>query len=216
MTYTVEQIGTSKPEAKHVVRIVGGDIAMSIGDVVSARWAADPNNGIHVGAQWDRIKRSPHMYRAVYDDHRMVGVLKINDWLSGDQAPFDGEQTVGTMEVLRRKLMRDRLPGRPQGIHTLAADVACDDEQQREIIDVMVEYAASRTEHEIRLALPLGSIAINSVRNHGFATTGDTGVVRLSPYVALFQQQELFVRPQVSGSNHTESALAEFERSLHV
>jgi hypothetical protein len=224
MTYTVERIGTGKDEARDVVRIVGSDMEQTFGDPGIAKWTANPDDKIHVELQLRRIRMNPHMYHAVYQDQNMVGVLKMNDWLCHDQEPFDIAQPSFLGRAVQ-KVMHGRLPGRPQGIHTLAAYSKLDLFEQHEIIDHLVTFAAVSTSREIRIGLPLerdhdnnaiGSAAMRIVRNHDFVSTGEIGSVRVSPYVALFQSQELFVRPSTYDTHDTESALVEFERSLRV
>jgi hypothetical protein len=222
MAYTIEQIGTSKDEARDVVRIVGGDIEQSFHSPDMAKWIANPDDKIHVELQKRRIGTNPHMYRAVYQDQNMVGVLKMNDWLHGDQSPFDNDE-VSHIEVAMRKIMHGRIHGRPQGIHTLAADSTLDHDIQHEIIDQMMAYATTITSREIRIGLPvgpnhdntlIGSAAMRIARNHDFISTGEIGSVRISHYTPLFQRQELFVRPRTYAEHNTESALSSFERLL--
>jgi hypothetical protein len=113
---------------------------------------ADNSNNEHVETQRRRLELQPELYKVARLGFDVVGVIKTNEWFTGDQRPYASPLELAVLR--KRDLFNShRLKGNPLGIFALSTsnDAAINRyEIASQLLDTALE---GQEEKEIRIGL---------------------------------------------------------------
>lgn len=169
--FTIGGIEATEKNADSIIQLVKSDLqraGLTTDEIIKY---TNPN----IKTQTERLSRNPERYVGVFAlvgalaSEELSGFMKFNDWLNGDQMPFETR-----LKRLQLKMGGAYLDGMPQGIHGLVVEDTLDNgvEAIRLLTDEAVKLAQGR---EIRIALYPGDPAEPVLGDYGFNPTGKFG-----------------------------------------
>ncbi len=176
--FTMAEIAPTEENAKAIRLMTWADL--KDGGHWSARRIADPNNERQVGTQIDKLTANPESYVGIFEDGKLVGFMKLTEWMLGDQLPYGTLRERwhnASLYDQRERVFEDRPLG-IQGLGSVPSMNRLDREMiMRDLVDFSVFQADSGAAIPRRIVIPIhrNDQALSAVTEAGFEPTRLTG-----------------------------------------